>query len=219
VPPKAFLAFAAHVLDAFRPSCDFLTVRLLDTGQLRRCCPAGVAASGTSKLRRRRPCHCLIFDVDPAAGSSKHSCAPRTYLGAPRAKARSSSNCRRCLRSAQWKSRRQGFAPQRRKGGEAGPIATRSWLIGRSSTTTDGYLWLVRCVGDHSESICSPPAGINGYWSIVIRLPNLTVGAAPDEISSHIPSRKNGRTIVAVFEVKGDSGLFWDGAARLMKKV
>ena len=177
--PKAFPVFAVHVLDAFRPSCDFLTVRLLDIGQLRRGCP-GVAASGTSKSRRRRPCHCLIFDVDPAAKSSKHWCAPRTYLSARRAKARSSSNCRRYLRSARWKPRRQGFAPQRRKGGEAGPIATRSWLIGRSSTTTDGYLWLVHCVGDHSESFCSPPAGTNGYWSIVIRLPNLTVGAAPE---------------------------------------
>lgn len=84
-----------------------------------------------------RPCHCLIFDVDPAAASSKHSCAPRTYRIARRARARSSSNCHQCLASARWNSRRPGFAPQGRKGAEAGPIATRSWPSGKPSTTTD----------------------------------------------------------------------------------
>jgi hypothetical protein len=91
-------------------------------------------------LRRRRPCHSLIFDVDPAAASSKRSCAPRMYQSAHLARARSSNSCPRRLASARWKSRRRGFAPLRRKDGEAGTIGTSSWPIGsHRCTTTDGW--------------------------------------------------------------------------------
>jgi hypothetical protein len=39
------------------------------------------------EIEEARPCHSLIFAVDPVAESSKHSCALQTYRGAHRAKA------------------------------------------------------------------------------------------------------------------------------------